>query len=153
MDVTIEVRTFKEGLLSRVAHDLKLEVGSVEVGDDWSARIDPASLRVVCAMKKGTPDLRALSDRDKRSIEGSLRDDVLHVARHPEIRFRPTSVERDRVQGELLLHGVRRPLELQFRSGQAVVRLHQPDFGIRPFSAMMGTLKVQPTVEVVVTVR
>ena len=29
-----------------------------------------------------------------------------------------------------------------------VVRLHQPDFGIKPYSALLGTLKIKPEVTV-----
>ncbi|MCP4804606.1 MAG: hypothetical protein GY913_35530 [Proteobacteria bacterium] len=152
MDVTIEILTFKEGLLSRVAHDLKLSVvGGVVIEDDGSARIDPRSIRVVHAMNKGAPDLGALSDGDKRKIEKSMRADVLHVGRYPEIRFVPTSADQNRLAGHLHLHGARRAIELVFQDGEARVRLHQPDFGIKPFSAMMGALKVKPGVEVRVT--
>ena len=144
----VEVLTFKEGLLSRVPHDLKL---SCEVTvDGWSAQVDPRSLRVVCAMKKGREDHGTLSESDKRKIQKSLREDVLHVARFPTIRFTPTQVSEDRVEGVLDLHGVQKPVVLAFRGGVARVRLHQPDFGIRPYSAMMGALKVKAGVEVLV---
>jgi hypothetical protein len=147
MDVTIEVLTFKEGALSRVAHDLKLSVGSVQASADGSYAIDASSLRVVCAMKRGAPDPGALSEGDKRRIEKSIRDDVLHSSRYPEVRFVP-SIEGDRVTGELHLHGVQRSIHSEFVNGVASFRLHQPDFGIKPFSALMGALKVKAHVEV-----
>jgi hypothetical protein len=155
MKVTVEVLTYKEGLMSRVAHDLKLVADSVVVDDDFSARIDASSLRVVCVMKKGREAPGTLSAKDLRSIQDSLRSDVLHTRRHPEIRFSAGSVEGDpaaprRVSGTLHLHGAERPIRLDFKGGEARVRLHQPDFGIKPFSAMMGMLKVKPGVEVVV---
>jgi hypothetical protein len=34
----------------------------------------------------------------------------------------------------------------------ARVRLHQPDLGIKPYSAMLGTLKIQPGVAVEISV-
>ena len=144
----VEVLTFKEGLLSRVAHDLKLAVEARV--EDGVAVLDPAALRVVTAMKKGREAPKTLSDKDTRSIEQSMRDEVLHVTRFPEIRFEASSVEGDRVSGTLTLHGVSKPVVLTFRGGVAKVRLDQRDFGITPFTAMMGTLKVQPVVEVVV---
>lgn len=57
--------TFKEGLLSAVAHDLKLRVGRFEVqveSEPWSvsARFEVASLEVVCAMKEGREDASIL---------------------------------------------------------------------------------------------
>jgi polyisoprenoid-binding protein YceI len=35
---------------------------------------------------------------------------------------------------------------------EATLRIHQPDFGIKPFSAMLGTLKIKPELDVVVHV-
>jgi hypothetical protein len=145
------VLTFKEGLLSRVAHDLKLRVErlGLEVADDAvTAWFDATSLRVVTAMKDGRESPGALSDADKRTIERNIREDVLDATRHPQIRFQSKVVERRgdeaTIRGTLQLHG-------QEREGGAVVaeaRLHQPDFGIKPYSAMMGTLRVKPDIEV-----
>lgn len=144
----VEVMTFKEGLLSRVAHDLKLRTEARV--DDGVAVIDASALRVVCAMKKGKEAPRTLSDKDRRSIEQSMRDDVLHTKRFPEIRFEADEDAGDRVTGTLSLHGVSKPVTLRFRSGVARIQLDQRDFGITPFTAMMGALKVQPTIEVVI---
>ena len=102
----------------------------------------------------------ALSPDDKRAIERNLADEVLDAARHPEIRFTgqaslpaaateapPTTCQ---VRGVLQLRG--RSRELAFTAHRsdglwrAEVRLLQPDFGIRPFTAMLGTLKVKPEV-------
>ena len=53
-----------------------------------------------------------------------------------------------KVVGELLLHGKEKELvcEVRREGGRLVTRvpLHQPDFGIRPFSAFFNTLKVRP---------
>ena len=58
--------------------------------------------------------------------------------------------------GELTLHGVTRPLSAQTRvvagRQQLEVTLHQPDFGITPYRAMLGTLKIQANVTVRITV-
>jgi hypothetical protein len=34
----------------------------------------------------------------------------------------------------------------------ASARVHQPDFGIRPYTAFLGTLKVKPDVEIQILV-
>ena len=61
-----------------------------------------------------------------------------------------------RISGELTLHGKTRPLTVagQARDGRQVfeVSLHQPDFGIKPYSAMLGTLKVKADVKVRIAV-
>ena len=55
------------------------------------------------------------------------------------------------VTGELSLHGQRRTLTLQARQKGdrlvAEVTLHQPDFGIKPYTAMLGTLRIRPDVK------
>jgi len=155
------VLTFKEGLLSAVAHDLQIEVGRFEIEVDDAARavegrFDATSLRVVCAMRDGREDPAALSDAQKREIEANVARWVLDSRKHPGIRYVSTSVADDgdgfRVAGELELHGVRRALAVLVRRESdhyvATARVHQPDFGIRPYSAMLGTLKVQADVEV-----
>jgi len=155
------VFTFKEGLLSAVAHDLKIRVGRWELrrdGDDGAveASFDPSSLTVVCAMRDGRDALGAVSARDAQKIEASIRSDVLLASQHREIRFRSTRVEPQgdgyQIEGELTLAGRGRKLAARVtrQGGQLVteVRLHQPDFGIKPFSAMFGTLKIKPEVVV-----
>ena len=154
------VLTFKEGMLSAIAHDLKIAVerGSVTVMDDGSieATFDPTSLRVVCARKGGKDAPGTLSAGDKKKIEGNIAKDVLHSRKHGEVRFVSKSVaqdgERATITGELTLHGTTQPIAATAtkEGGRWVteVPIHQPDFGIKPYTAMLGTLKVQPTVKV-----
>jgi polyisoprenoid-binding protein YceI len=156
-DVRIQILTFKEGLLSRVAHDLRFDVTAFTVeqdGDVIEARIDATSLRVDTAMKRGQPSSRP-SESDRRKIEQNVRDEVLDAARHPEIVFRSEAPRTASVAGTLSLHGRDRPVRLQFRDlvneRVAEVRLDQRDYGITPYSAMGGTLKVKAEVIVRIT--
>lgn len=166
---TCQVFTFKEGVLSAVAHDLRIRVERFTIDVDEAAGTVRAtfaagSLRVDCAMKNGREDFDALSDRNRREIEGNITGDVLHAKRHPEIVFRSTRVttgiegegDERHIEGTLALHGAERPLRVTARrqAGKwvAEVELRQPDFGIKPYSAMLGTLKVQPIVRVRVSV-
>lgn len=153
------VLTFKEGLLSRVAHDLELDVRRFEVELDNGtvrATFDPTSLVVLHALKNGSPDTGALSEKDKAQIMENLRKSVLHPERFPEIRFECDEVEDEGdslfMPGSLHLHGVERSIDVEARREDdhwvAVVSLHQPDFGIKPFSAMLGAIKVKPTMKV-----
>lgn len=150
------VYTYREGLLSAVGHDLCLRVDrfAVEVtgapeAPDILARFDAASLRAT----------GAVSPSDARKIEHNAADDVLAARRFPTIEFRSTRVVRDgeraRIEGQLTLHGVTRPLVADALADasdwRAELRLDQRDFGIKPFSAMLGTLRVRP--EVLVRIR
>lgn len=158
------VFTFKEGLLSAVAHDLKIRVGRWELHRDGDGAIegsfDPNSMTVVCAMRDGRPSSGTISARDTAKIESNIKSDVLAASRHREIRFRSTRVSAEgdgyAVEGELTLVGRSRPVSARVtREGAQLVtevRLNQPDFGIKPFSAMFGTLKIQPHVIVRLTV-
>jgi polyisoprenoid-binding protein YceI len=160
-----EVLTFRQGLLSPVAHDLLLRVTAFEISVDpatraVAARFDAASVRVVTAMRDGRPLPSALSDVDARDIEATIADTVLRARRFPEIRFVSTAVSPGeheyQVRGALTLAGATREVAPAVRrvAGRlsAEVRLHQPDFGIRPYSAMLGTLRVKADVLVRVSV-
>lgn len=156
------VFTFKDGLLSPVAHDLRLVVTRYHVDVDEAqaslvAVFDTASLRVDTPMKDGAENPNALSSADKTKIAAQIREDVLHSARFPEASFRSRSVSLRAdggydVSGELTLHGVTQPLVFRTQrlgdKQQADITLHQPDFGITPYRAMLGTLKIQPDVRV-----
>jgi hypothetical protein len=159
------VVTYKEGLLSAVAHDLQIRVHEFAITIDdaaWhlAARFDPRSLRVVGVMREGIVRPDELGEADTRTIERTIVHDVLDVDRHPDVRFTSTvATARDEelvIDGTLALHGETRPLVVPVRrdaSGWvAEVRLHQPDFGIRPYRAMFGTLRVRADVVVRVTI-
>lgn len=151
------VSIYKEGLLSAVAHDLKLQCEHfhVEVADDEgsvTATFDPASLKVVTAMKDGRENPSGLPHLLFHEVERNIADDVLRPKKHPEIRFVSTKVTANGVDGTLTLCGQQRPVHVARSDEGAVivgrVRLDQREFGIKPFSAMMGTLKIQPHVDI-----
>lgn len=155
------VFTYKEGLLSPLAHDLKIRVTRFTLDVDEErraikARFDAGSLRVVCAMRGGVEAPGTLSAAQRREIESSIAHDVLDAPAFPEIRFSSTSV-RDKgdhylVKGTLVLHGRTRPVPVHARRPGdfyvAEARLHQPDFGIQPYRGFFGTLKVKADVTV-----
>jgi polyisoprenoid-binding protein YceI len=156
------VFTFKEGLLSKIAHDLKIQVTRFTVTIDdatqaITAELDARSLRVLGAVKDGRDDAHALSEADKAKIAGQIVDDVLHASEYPAVRFASTAVTARAdggydVTGNLTLHGVTRLVSTrtQLEDGRQVAEfvIHQPDYGIKPFKALMGTLKVQADVRV-----
>lgn len=153
------VFTYKEGLLSAVAHDLKIRVTKFVIDVDEttraiSAQFDAASLRVVCAMNGSEEAAGSLTAANKREIEGNIVRDVLNAREYPEIRFVSTAIEEKGdafvVKGKLALHGHERQVRVrvQLDAGHYVgeARLQQPDFGIRPYTALLGALKVQAEV-------
>jgi YceI-like domain len=153
------VLTWREGLLSAVGHDLALGVTRFEIRVDEvarrvEARFDSGSLRVLSALREGRELPGALDERERRQIEEAVARDVLDAGRHPEIRFVSTTVDDDgsgfRAAGTLALHGVDRPVVVPVRRAAAwwvaEARLHQPDWGIVPYRALLGALRVRADV-------
>jgi polyisoprenoid-binding protein YceI len=158
------VFTQREGLLAAMGHDLVLRVTRFAIegdpeGPTLEARFDAASLRVDAAVRDGRPLPDALGTRDRQTIEKAIAEEVLDARAHPEIHFAATAIEPAgeawSIRGPLALHGAVRPVAFSVvRAGErlvAEVRLHQPDFGIRPYRALLGALAVKPDVTVRVT--
>lgn len=148
------VFSFKDGLLSAVAHDLKLRVERFELDPGVvpiKAWFDAASLKVVTPMRNGTEAPHLLPSLMFGEIEKNIRNDVLQSGRHPRITFESTALSDTFVVGKLTLCGVTREVRGTRQGNLVTVRFDQRDFGIKPYVAMFGTLKVKP--EVVVTVK
>lgn len=155
------VLTFRDGALAALGHDLKLSVNRFVLTTSQDATrlegtFDARSVCVVAALRGKVEDRGALSEQDRRSIDAAIADDVLQVDRHPEIGFRSIEVSHldsgVHVDGEVTLLGRRKRVAFVVqRAGDflwAEVVLYQPDFGITPFSALLGTLKIKPHVTV-----
>jgi polyisoprenoid-binding protein YceI len=159
------VFSYKEGLLSKIAHDLKHRVTRFTIHVDpqrneIAAEIDARSLRVECVMKDGKENTTELTGDDKAEIEDQIMMDVLHADVHPLIRFQSTAVverpEGLQIEGNIVLNDRTQPIATLARRQQdhyvAELTIHQPAFGIKPFSAMLGALKIKPDVVVRVLV-
>jgi polyisoprenoid-binding protein YceI len=157
------VFTFKEGLLSAVAHDLEIAVERLRI--EWTDRqvtatFDLRSLRVLHAVVAGRPAPGALSAHDLRKIEQTIAADVLRTESHPEARFQTSSVTPSgsgfELRGTLTLVGHSEESSATIRREgtryTTELVLDQRRFGITPYSAMLGTLKLKPDVRVHVSV-
>lgn len=156
-DRELLVLTFKDGLLARLAHDLQIRATDWNVtidGDVIVVRVVLAGLRVDGAVEHGRVAPSVLSRGDLGKIERTMSDDVLASTRWPEARFEGT-IDRaaSRVSGKLTLHG--RTLELPpvpvREDGEllrAEVALTPSRWGIAPYRALAGALKLQDRVVV-----
>jgi polyisoprenoid-binding protein YceI len=151
-DGTLWVRTGRTGAVAKAGHDLRLEVTDwkATVGDDGiELTADATSLKV----REGTGGMQALDDADMANIETTIDDEVLK--REP-IVFRSTEVTETggglTVRGDLTLLGATRPVafDVAIADGalSAVAVVKQTDFGIKPYSALFGALKVADEVKV-----
>src|SRR3954468_1462542 len=158
---SIEVFTFREGALSALGHDLRLRASRFDIdvlADSVVARVDAGSLRVAAAMRAGTPAEGTLSEKDKAEIERNCAREVLEAHRHPEATFVSSEVKQTdggwSVRGTLTIHGVPHEgtFDVQRKDGKAVARIDVDlrSFGMKPYSAMLGALRVKPQVLLVV---
>ncbi len=166
-NATLSIRTSRAGMAAKAGHDLLLVAsrwtGSLTLGDEGAARsqlalhVDATGLEV----RGGTGGVKPLGDGDRAEIEGNIAKKVLQSHRYPEITFVSTAIEpatngTHAVAGELTLAGVTRPVRFELdvvdqADGTTLtgsVALDQSDFGVKPFSALMGALKVADRVEI-----
>jgi polyisoprenoid-binding protein YceI len=156
-NASLHVETGRNGAAAKAGHDLIIDVNSweatLDVGDDSSLQLsaDPTSLHV----REGKGGMQALKDDDKEDIRKTIDKDVL---KKKSISFRSTSVEQAgdglKVSGDLEMGGKTKPVTFDLSesggtlSGRAAVK--QSDWGIKPYSALFGALKVNDEVKVVV---
>jgi hypothetical protein len=158
----ILLRTLRDGLAAQAGHDLTMEAtqwsGELTADDSGSptgleVRTDMGSLVVV----EGSGGIKPLTGKDKREIAATTRK-VLGADRHPDAtfraaEFRPRADDSGIISGSLTLAGRARPARLQVsRTGadacRAATSIVQSDFGITPYRAFLGSLKVRDAVNV-----
>jgi hypothetical protein len=154
-DGILSVRTSRTGAVARAGHDLLIHVtewtATLDMGDAPSLTLeaDASSLRV----REGSGGMKPLDEDDLSNIETTIDDEVLL---RRDITFRSTSaaVNGDTlaVTGDLTLVGTTRPIAFDVSlaggrvAGAAVVK--QTEWGMKPYSALFGALKVADEVHV-----
>lgn len=157
----------KAGLLSGFAHDHEIGVksftGKIVVPEAGASNgslelnVDATSLTVLD--KKPSED-------DKKKIYNSMHTEVLESAKYPKINFKSAAVSDLKqtggdaynfsLNGDLTLHGVTKriafPVSLTINAQElraiGKYTLRQTDFGIKPYSAAGGTIKVKNEITV-----
>ncbi|MEV0197341.1 YceI family protein [Nonomuraea sp. NPDC050691] len=156
------VRTTRAGFGAKAGHDLTIAVtrwradATIDpadpAGSSVTVEVDAGSLEV----REGTGGVKPLTDADREEIGKIIREKVLHGERHPVITFRSSRVagtaESFQVEGDLTMVGATQPVALhgsltegRVNGSAAVV---QSRWGIRPYSAFFGALKVGDEVEI-----
>ena len=149
----VELFTFKRGVLSRVAHDLRLSVGEFELTERdgvVEGRFVVDSIGVDGVMKRGRLDRRGLSAGDKEKIRGNIQREVLRSRAHPEVRL--VGRREGAFRGELTMRGVTREVgcDLEQRANGIFgsLELTPSRWGIEPFKALMGAIQLEDRVVV-----
>ena len=122
-------------------------------GTSVTVDVDSTSLRV----REGVGGMQPLGDDDMAGIEQTIDDEILLGK---PITFRSTAVEpaadgKLRVTGELMLIGETRPFAFEIEAdedgrltGRAVLK--QSEWGMKPYSALFGALKVADEVQIAI---
>jgi len=159
---TLQLHTGREGVAKKVGHDLVIEAkkwtAKINVDDDptrstATVTVDTRSLEVV----SGAGGAKPLSDKDRKDIKENIDKKVLKTDKFPEITFTSTKVQSSggdsfTVQGDLTIMGTARPasMDITVSGGKAsgTMTLKQTEWGIKPFSALMGALKLADVLKV-----
>jgi polyisoprenoid-binding protein YceI len=158
---SLKIRTGRTGGAAKAGHDLVIQVES------WQATLDPEaqpaltltadsrSLRVL----DGTGGLKSLTESDKADIKKTIDKDVLKGC---AIEFRSSEVQSTpgglAVRGALSLNGREAPAEFDLAIGDdgrvsGRAKVAQTAFGMKPYSALFGALKVADEVEIEIDAR
>lgn len=154
------VHTYREGMAQKIGHDLIIEVGqwsaSVEVDEGGSPtavslQADPRSLQIL----EGRRGVKPLTDSDRAEIRSNIDEKILGGR---PITFQSSAVDlaggRMVVRGELTIVGSTKPASFELGLDDdgrltGTLEVTQSEWGIKPYRAFMGALKVRDTVDVV----
>lgn len=159
------VRAFADGLLSVFGHNPTVAI----CGFGGDARFVPDTLQQASLLMLVSADSLAvtgdMSEKDRREMERMMREDVLEIARYPEIVFMCTKVTahpktkgryRTEIVGDLSLHGVTREHLIEAEvtidgdglRAQGEFSLRQSEHDIERVSVAGGTLKIKDELKI-----
>ncbi|MDF1665085.1 MAG: YceI family protein [Planctomycetota bacterium] len=164
-----KIYVWKAGIASGFAHDHIMSVEDFKgqvVYDEKDPSKSNVFIRVEAkSLKVLDPKVKAA---DKRKIKKSMdSDEVLNVKKYPKITFKSTKVEVKKAAGNVLkvtgkmsLCGQTKtisfPVKIERKGGKLVAsgafKLRQTEFGMKPYSALLGAIKVKDLVDVKFTI-
>jgi len=157
-NASLTVRTARQGAAAKAGHDLLIEVGAWDATLDLDGQpaltlnADSRSLLVL----EGTGGIKALTDDDRADIAKTINEEVLKGC---AIEFRSSEVQRTpgglAVRGELTLRGKRSPATFELAIGDdghltGSTTVTQTQFGMKPYRALFGALKLADEVQVAI---
>lgn len=159
----LQIRTAASGAAAKMGHRLTLSITSWQATVTWSGG-EPSALDLVADVPSlqvlhGEGGVTPLSGPEK----GTIRNNALKslaAQRFPVIEFHCHDVSKSaagyRLAGELTIHGTTNPVEVALHVEDrgatwhmsADTEVRQTDFRVKPYSMMMGALKVADVVTV-----
>jgi polyisoprenoid-binding protein YceI len=152
---TITIHVGKSGLFSAAAHDHTIDA-PIAVGSMRESGAPHIEFTVEAAKMTVRSDPK-VDAKTQATIQADMENMTLEVMKFPQVTFRSSRVEKIadgqwKVEGDLSLHGVMKPVSLTARqtgesySTRTVIK--QTDFGIKPISIGGGMIKVKNEVEI-----
>ena len=158
------VQAFASGILSAMGHNPKIGIRMFSGEVDFNPETTEGGAFRLTVQSASLAVQDDISDKDLREIERLMKEDVLEVARYPEILYEAATIAVSRVDsslysaslnGNLHLHGVTRSHAITARiitlgellrtSGDFTLR--QSDYQIKPVSVAGGALKLKDEVK------
>ncbi|MEB3981401.1 YceI family protein [Mycobacterium sp. 663a-19] len=162
-DGELLIRTGVEGRAARMGHRLTIAMTRWEATVAW-ADTEPASAELTVEVDSlevlhGEGGVKGLSGPEKTLVRSNALKS-LDAGRHPEIRFAADAIDKTddgyRLAGKLHIKGKSRRHVVDLRTEDlgdswrmsAESEVRQSDYGVKPFSLLMGSVKVADEVTV-----
>jgi polyisoprenoid-binding protein YceI len=163
---SLMLRTSREGMAAKVGHDLLIEMtrwaGTITITDD-----EPATTRVEVdvemasfEIRSGTGGVAALSDGDRKDITATALK-LMDVDGYPHATYVSTAVTASAgggaIEGTLALRGQSAPVTVQVaetgpNAWTGTASLQQSAFGIKPYRAFFGALRLADRIDIEIAV-
>lgn len=160
------VKVFKSGIASKMAHDHIISArdfsGNVEFDPSFPNQSSISLTVKTNSLKVDEPEFRkryivgdTISLEDIEKTEVNMKSaSQLNVAKFPEIVFKSTNITHTsannyQVTGQMTIRGVTKTISFvatvaydgSFFTGKAEIKIKQTDFGIEPYSVLLGSIK------------
>ena len=154
------VQAFATGILSAMGHNPTIGIRGFSGEAEFdSATLEATALRLTiqAASLEVLDDVR---DRDRSEMEQGMKNNVLEVAKYPQITYEASDIQVARldgvlysanINGKLSFHGVSRnqPIAARIMDSGDMLRisgdfmLRQSDFQVKPVSVAGGAMKLK----------
>lgn len=170
-NMDLSVYAYKSGFLSSLGYDLLIKAtdfklcleikGENATKSKIDLEINADSLKITSLMLGERTDKAILTEEHKKEIDSSIRgNSILNAERYPKITFTSKNILEEvncfKVTGDLAIRDKIKEIELILKKdtekpGTKIYGsfdLYQSKFGIRPYTAMFGTLNLKDKIEI-----
>ena len=154
----IYVFTFKDGVLARMAHDLRIHLDRFEITLDGEAvrgEFDLKTLVVDGPVEDGVVQLDGYDADKKGEVHKAMHEEVLRSGQFPTASFVGRALPKGegfQVSGDLALAGKTAPLAFDVRKEgdkyRAEFELEPSRWGIAQYKALLGAIKLKDVVRI-----